>query len=92
MKTENLIFRIVYNNPYLCQEQSKGQFTDIEKCEIKLKKLIEKEIKDLNDDEIKGVIEEDFVVEIVEENSNKRMLELEEQFITNFHTKNNFIK
>ena len=91
MKNKNLIFRIIYNNPYLCQEQSKGSFTDIGKCEIKLKKLIEAEIVDLNESEIKGVIEEDFVVEIVEENSNKRMLELEKEFITNFHTKNNFI-
>ncbi len=86
---QNLVFRIIYNHPYLGESQTKGIFTDIEKCKQEMKSLLLKEIDELDNEEILEFFEEVILdIEIFEENSNKQMFEMEKEFMEKFRSEN----
>lgn len=86
---QNLVFRIIYNNPHLGESQTKGIFTDIEKCKQEMKSLLLEEIDELDNEEILEFFEEVILdIEIFEENSNKQMFEMEKEFMEKFRSEN----
>ena len=86
---QNLVFRIIYNHPYLGESQTKGIFTDIEKCKQEMKCLLLEEIDELDNEEILEFFEEVILdIEIFEENSNKQMFEMEKEFMEKFRSEN----